>query len=78
MKPIRINPIKYRREMAGMSQRELAKLSGVSLSTVWNLENGFYDGIDAKIAGKIGSVFNLKAGTVINEWTEWNDEKKKP
>lgn len=72
MKPAELNPIKKRRVLMGLTQPELADQAGVSEATVWNAENGFYE-LSVETARKIGKVFQLKAGTLVNEWLQWKE-----
>jgi transcriptional regulator with XRE-family HTH domain len=70
MKPQERNPIWRRRVLMGLSQEELAKKSGVSEATIWNAENGYYN-TSAKTIAKVAGVFEIKPGTMLNEYMEW-------
>lgn len=51
--------LRYCREKLGLSRKQLSNLSGVSQSTIYRLENPFYDGYSVNSLNKIKNVINL-------------------
>ena len=62
--PIRVR-LKDTREARGLTQVELAKLSGVGRPTISNIENGKTSGIDFHVLEKLANALGVNAAVLI-------------
>jgi len=74
MKPQRKNPIWLRRVKMGLSMGQMAEKSKVSKSTIWNIENTYYDRVRLNTIAKLAKTMKIKPGTLVDEYLEWRNE----
>jgi transcriptional regulator with XRE-family HTH domain len=67
--PIRVR-LKETRESRGLTQVELATLSGVGRPTISNIENGKTSGIDFQVLEKLANALGVNAAVLIEHTTE--------
>ncbi len=69
-----INPIKEVRTRHGISQRQVAHLSGMSAQAVMRYEQALYENLSMKLATAVGELDDLSPSVVCSDYSYYREE----